>query len=1012
MPDLAVFQQAAVERIVERLTDSTGSRRFLLADEVGLGKTLVAQGVVRELRARKAGQGFTVVYICSNTEIAAQNRANLLPDGAGTEQCPAESLARLMPLERLTLLPLRSCETDQNRARHCVQLFSFTPGTSLKIGQLTGVEKERRLLLYLLLRTWGKRVRGPEWREFFRCSSGCGWDERSRFRYIRKEYLRKVSGEFQARLREEWNSRSVRLLDGDTGKELPRPVSLRSCIDGCVAAYKRDDKVACRNRNRIIGALRHGLARVALDYLEPDLIILDEFQRFDDILDESRDPESVVGRLFTRRGRRGAAVLILSATPYRMYTQAFEGQSHHEKFIGTLAFLHDCAPGDAHVSDIKAALEQFKDRLDQRVWLKEHDRELSQLKSRIEESLKTVMCRTERNWYMEDSSMGVRELPDRIDSGVTPDRRELGDYIGLRRLLLGKGIDDWNVTDFWKSSPSVFSFMDSQYALMRRLRRKCAMVPKALLAADVPRERVWRRNLKFRMLFELLFEQQKSDCKERRHVAGWRFLWARPTYMYYRDTFYRDDTPSKFLVFSHWRFVPKAVSVLTSQAVVADLGLSGRQRESAPLRFRPKIAFYPFDVCYPSPVLAECIDPLRLALSCPQPARERDLFRKAECKIKELLRGAGIEIGETCNAPIWRIVARLESRSDHHFAIADALKACRVAGPHGYSEHFPHYVRQYLDWMDDGDSALRISPSAVKRLTAIALYSPAVCLLRSLDSVLHRGESLTGEMTLCLNHVRTYFNKPMVRAIIHRHRGKARAYTAQVLAYCRDAHFQAMMDEYCYLLVEVLQRRSRSKCMDHLGRALGLWQGAPVTNQRTSSGRVTRGRAMQTHFALSFGDEVTTDSMDADGRTRKSAVRDAFNSPFWPFVLATTSIGQEGLDLHLYCRDVVHWNLPSNPVDLEQREGRVNRRDSLAVRQNIAMDYRLSDISFPGGNRINLWKEVFHTLAGSTGQLRLPATHERIVPAARWFGGTCSSMTAVVMQAVTTTSRRPSPSTA
>jgi uncharacterized membrane protein YkvA (DUF1232 family) len=75
---------------------------------------------------------------------------------------------------------------------------------------------------------------------------------------------------------------------------------------------------------------------------------------------------------------------------------------------------------------------------------------------------------------------------------------------------------------------------------------------------------------------------------------------------------------------------------------------------------------------------------------------------------------------------------------------------------------------------------------------------------------------------------------------------------------------------------------------------------------------------------------------------RKSVVREAFNSPFWPFILATTSVGQEGLDFHLYCRDVLHWNLPSNPVDLEQREGRINRRDCLAVRESIARDWPLA----------------------------------------------------------------------
>ena len=35
----------------------------------------------------------------------------------------------------------------------------------------------------------------------------------------------------------------------------------------------------------------------------------------------------------------------------------------------------------------------------------------------------------------------------------------------------------------------------------------------------------------------------------------------------------------------------------------------------------------------------------------------------------------------------------------------------------------------------------------------------------------------------------------------------------------------------------------------------------------------------------------------------------------------------------------MHWNLPSNPIDLEQREGRINRFKCLAVRQNIARRY-------------------------------------------------------------------------
>lgn len=65
-------------------------------------------------------------------------------------------------------------------------------------------------------------------------------------------------------------------------------------------------------------------------------------------------------------------------------------------------------------------------------------------------------------------------------------------------------------------------------------------------------------------------------------------------------------------------------------------------------------------------------------------------------------------------------------------------------------------------------------------------------------------------------------------------------------------------------------------------------------------------------------------------------MRRAFNSPFRPFILASTSIGQEGLDFHQYCHDIYHWNLPANPVDLEQREGRVHRYKGHAIRKNVA----------------------------------------------------------------------------
>jgi hypothetical protein len=59
------------------------------------------------------------------------------------------------------------------------------------------------------------------------------------------------------------------------------------------------------------------------------------------------------------------------------------------------------------------------------------------------------------------------------------------------------------------------------------------------------------------------------------------------------------------------------------------------------------------------------------------------------------------------------------------------------------------------------------------------------------------------------------------------------------------------------------------------------------------------------------------------------------------------------LDFHLYCRKICHWNLPSNPVDLEQREGRINRYLCLAIRQSIVQKYGNLDFNE------DVWEEMF-----------------------------------------------------
>src|SRR5439155_300036 len=188
---------------------------------------------------------------------------------------------------------------------------------------------------------------------------------------------------------------------------------------------------------------------------------------------------------------------------------------------------------------------------------------------------------------------------------------------------------------------------------------------------------------------------------------------------------------------------------------------------------------------------------------------------------------------------------------------------------------------------------------------------------------------------------RGLFNLPEVTALI-RGVNSAEPYWRRVVEYCVDGNLQALLDEYVHVSREALGLQWKEPqevahgVGDAISRALSLRTPTPRVDEITeSNGQMAfEQQGMRGRFALRFQAEEGETGIT----TRPEQVRDAFNSPFWPFVLATTSVGQEGLDFHQYCHAVVHWNLPSNPVDLEQREGRVHRYKGQAVRKNVAAD--------------------------------------------------------------------------
>ena len=69
-------------------------------------------------------------------------------------------------------------------------------------------------------------------------------------------------------------------------------------------------------------------------------------------------------------------------------------------------------------------------------------------------------------------------------------------------------------------------------------------------------------------------------------------------------------------------------------------------------------------------------------------------------------------------------------------------------------------------------------------------------------------------------------------------------------------------------------------------------------------------------------------------------------------------IGQEGLDFHPWCHRLVHWNLPGNPVDLEQREGRIHRYMGHSVRRYVAAAHAYDAFAaWSAGD--DIWKLIF-----------------------------------------------------
>jgi hypothetical protein len=940
--ELKDFQRRTVDYVFRRMfLDPDLTRRFLVADEVGLGKTLIAKGVVAKTvdLLRRGQDRVDIVYVCSNQDIAAQNIRRLRIEG----------FTSFASATRLTLLPLQVRDLQRETGRLQVNFISFTPGTTDTQGNRTGRKDERRLIFHMLRGA----LPNVDSRGFLNALRASATHER----WI--DYVKGLTArDYDAEIADEYR-RTV----------IADEALLADIVEVAEAARDRRRTLTDEEQEKskaVVGRLRHALSKTCLGALQPDLVILDEFQRFAELLshpDENPSAE-LAHELFN--SSTTLRILLLSATPYKMYASADDHEDHHGEFLRTVQFLYQ--QDETSIARLKADISALRGLLIEALTPEVLPRYLP-IKARMESTLRAVMCRTERVSSTVRADAMVSELI-LVPELVAQDLRQ------LRALeLLGQRMGQHDTIEFWKSSPYLLNFM-REYQYKEEFRKHATEHPEAVRELLDPclghltpgRVEAYRRidpaNARLRTFVEEL------------HAGGlFDLVWMPPSMAYWEPegAYARAGSVSKQLVFSAWNVVPDALAALLSYEAerhILDRRASAIRYSSLGKRIRARLVFPMKDghpggmlglmLMFPAVRLAGLVDPFRLVAATGESlgyARTRELVVERLRPLAMGLVDRSVTSGPEDARWYWVVLARLELSSPAvrqwcENRWQEVAEVGRDADDDLAAAHHSHFDRHAWYWREAFDASPsglgRVPDDLLEVLADVALCAPATCALRSLSRVWDPldpavVQALMSAAAQVAWGLRSQFNSPRTIALIQELEDDE-SYWRQVLRYCAEGNLQAVLDEYVHTLSESLavdagKGEDAERLAQHMYQALSVRTASLQTDDvRGEEGRIEIEPfplRLRSHFAVRFGAR----SDDEGSGARKEVVQAAFNSPFAPFVLTSTSVGQEGLDFHSWCHSVVHWNLPSNPVDLEQREGRVHRYKGYAVRKNVAQRF-------------------------------------------------------------------------
>jgi hypothetical protein len=1001
------FQRATVDYVYDQLYKKNRNR-ILIADEVGLGKTIVAKGLIAKAyqnwRPTKENPVFNVVYICSNLALVTQNLKKLNFTG-DSEYIEAN-------IERLSYLALKPQKEEL-----IFRIDSLTPGTSFHEKSHQGTAKERAIIYSLLtnFEVFNKRKTQVQWiMKGNNSMDVANW----------KNEIYKWSKERKSEIRDSLFSRFRKKLMDDvfitketTPKiwevlEFPEKISMWDALkDLCeeITGHNRDKH---NFQAEVIRILRRILAELCLEYLGADIFILDEFQRYNNLIkieEEAENPALELARkVFNIPDSK---VLMLSATPFKPYTNDFDelnGEVHYHEFKSVLKFLIPEKTAEFW-TQFESDRCQFYNILRQSDQIKEKILHAREIKARLENIYKETIVRTERLMVAKDNNAMIKKM---LDDPIGLEEDDIRDFVALDKLVveLNKKLDYSFPApiEYVKSTPYALSFLDN-YQLKEKLRlaKDEATIKKLLKETTnawvdlnrineykplITRRGKYVPNAKLRLLIDETLI--KSD--------GWKLLWIPPSLPYYelKGAYKNALNFSKTLIFSSWLMVPRMVSTLVSyEAERLSVGKylqseskekdesvnyfpesEGKRRSPYPIfTFRVDSDQEPkqmsnFALIYPCLTLANLYHPKE---NVHEKKSLNQLKEALKIKIKELFEEKGLHsIGSKegdFQKWFWAAPLLLDIYSTNknftynwfnqgipsqELTVDSDDEKGNVKENSGKKLHFLH-AKKYFDSHDFSELSI-LNPSQVNELydylVDLTIASPAICALRALnDTFSFIEKSLSASFNIASAFL-TMFNKPESIAIIRlENSGKERTYWKQVLEYCLDGNIQAMLDEFIYLLKDCENFNSVESISDQITDILGVRTSGIFVDDLRTFIKESESRQIRTHYAVDFG---TQKIQTATGANRQINLRQTFNSPFRPFVLATTSIGQEGLDFHLYCKRIFHWNLPSNPIDFEQREGRINRYKGLVIRQNITAKYKNSFNAEIQSK--NIWDDLFN----------------------------------------------------